>query len=266
MPTSAFAATRFDHALTRAPAASAVNGLRAVDRGAPDVAALAAEHAAYVATLRRLGLTVDVLPALEAYPDSVFVEDPALVFPEGAVLLRPGAPTRLGETAEIAPVLRERFGRVIDLPGTGYADGGDVLVTARHVYIGLSARTDAAGARALAGVLADLGHAASPVAPPAGVLHLKTGCSLLDEETVLATEAVAAAGLFDGLETVVVPAGEEPVANALSVNGTVLIAAGFPRTADLLAARGLTVETLVLDEVMKLDAGLSCMSLRWMAG
>lgn len=257
-------ATRFSRAIVRHPAASAVDGLRAIDRGAPDVAALAAEHAAYVATLRRLGLAVDELPALEAFPDSVFVEDPALVFPEGAILLRPGAPTRMGETPAIAPTLRERFATVLDLPEGGYADGGDVLVTAERIYIGLSARTDAAGAERLKGLLARFGYDAVAVTPPAGVLHLKTGCSLLDEETVLATAPVAAAGLFDGLRVVEVPEGEEPVANALSVNGTVLIADGFPRTAERLAGLGYAVERLKLDEVMKLDAGLSCMSLRWL--
>jgi dimethylargininase len=256
-------ATRFTHAIVRRPAESAVDGLRTVDRGAPDVAALRREHAAYVDTLTRLGLTVDVLDPLEAHPDSVFVEDPALVFPEAAILLRPGAPSRLGETAALEPVLRSRFGQVRALGDVGFADGGDVLLTRDAVYIGLSARTDLAGATRLARILASLGRRAVIVTPPPGVLHLKTGCSLLDDETVLATRAVAAAGLFPGLATVVVPEGEEAVANALCVNDTVLIAAGFPRTADLLSTRGYAVRDLRLDEVMKLDAGLSCMSLRW---
>ena len=265
-------ATRFTHAIVRRPADSAVDGLRAVDRGAPDVAALRREHAAYVDTLTRLGLTVDVLDPLEAHPDSVFVEDPALVFPEAAILLRPGAPSRLGETAALEPVLRSRFAQVQALgeggehgedSDLGFADGGDVLLTCQAVYIGLSARTDVAGATRLARILASLGRRAVIVTPPPGVLHLKTGCSLLDDETVLATRTVADAGLFPGLATVVVPEGEEAVANALCINGTVLIAAGFPRTADLLAGRGYAVRDLRLDEVMKLDAGLSCMSLRW---
>lgn len=256
-------ATRFSHAIARIPATSAVDGLRAVDRGAPDIAALRSEHTAYVETLRRLGVSVDVLPALEGFPDSMFVEDPALVFAEGAILLRPGAPTRFGETAEIAPVLRDRFGTVIELTGPGFSDGGDVLLTADRLYIGLSARTDREGARELVAALAKLGRQAEVVVPPPGVLHLKTGCSLLDETTLLATRQIADAGLFQGLDGVVVPEGEEPVANALAVNGTVLIAAGFPRTADLLTGRGYRVTTLKLDEVMKLDAGLSCMTLRW---
>jgi dimethylargininase len=267
-------ATRFSHAIVRRPADSAVDGLRAVDRGVPDVEALRREHAAYVDTLTRLGVTVDVLDPLEAYPDSVFVEDPALVFPDAAILLRPGAPSRLGETAALEPVLRSRFAQVRSLGEAGvdgrdhsrdlgFADGGDVLLTRDAVYIGLSARTDLAGASSLAAILASLGRRAVIATPPPGVLHLKTGCSLLDDETVLATRAVADAGLFPGLATVVVPEGEEAVANALCVNGTVLLADGFPQTRALLAGRGYDVRCLALSEVMKLDAGLSCMSLRW---
>src|SRR5438105_2099 len=93
----------FDNAIVRAPATSIVAGLRAVDRGSPSHAAVEAEHAAYVAALRAAGVAVEVLPALEAFPDSMFVEDPALVFPEAAILLRPGAPSRFGETEAIAP-------------------------------------------------------------------------------------------------------------------------------------------------------------------
>lgn len=256
-------ATRFTHAIVRRPASSAVDGLRSVDRGDPDVAVLRREHAAYIDTLTRLGLTVEVLDPLEAYPDSMFVEDPALVFPDAAILLRPGAPSRLGETLELAPTLRQNFATVVSLGADGFADGGDVLLTPHAVYIGLSARTDLAGATALADIIVSLGRRAAIVTPPPGVLHLKTGCSLVDDLTVLATRAVADADLFPGLDTIVVPEGEEAVANALCINGVVLIADGFPRTATLLASRGYEVRTLALDEVMTLDAGLSCMSLRW---
>jgi dimethylargininase len=255
--------TQFTHALVRQPPASAVHGLRSVDRGAPDVAALRVEHAAYVGLLRSLALEVHELPALESYPDSLFVEDPALVFADAAILLRPGASSRLGEAALLRPALQERFPRLVELDGNGFADGGDVLLTPEAVYIGLSARTDATGAAALAGALASLGRRAVVVTPPPGVLHLKTACSLVDDRTLLATQAMADAQLFPGLDTIVVPDGEEAAANALCINGVVLLAAGFPATAALLERRGLDLRTTTLDEVMKLDAGLSCMSLRW---
>ena len=260
MPSSFY---RFNRALARRPALSAVDGLRAVDRGAPDVGRLRAEHDGYVAALRDCGVAVEVLPALEAFPDSMFVEDPALVFEEGAILLRPGAPTRIGETAEIAHDLRMRFPAVLEMTGPGFADGGDVMVTANTVYIGLSGRTDGTGADELVRLLDEFGEVGKVVAPPPGVLHLKTGCSMLDEGTILAIREIADARLFDEFDVVVVPEGEEPVANALRVNDFVLIADAFPRTAELLDARGYAVKRLPLNEVMKLDAGLSCMTLRW---
>lgn len=222
------------------------------------------EHIAYVAALSAAGLAVDVLPPLEAFPDSVFVEDPALVFTEGAVLLRPGAPSRAGEAAELAAALRGRFDQVLALD-RGFSDGGDVLVTPGVVLIGLSARTDAVGAQALSEALDRLGLKARVEQTPPGVLHFKSACALLDEETVFATPAMAASGVFKGLEVVATPPGEEAAANLVRVGDAVLASAGYPHTRDLLAARGLEVVALATTEVAKIDAGLSCMSLRWRA-
>lgn len=251
---------RFDRALVREPADSAVSGLRAVDRGAPDIDRFRAEHAAYIRALETAGVAVDVLPPLAGFPDSVFMEDPALTFPEGAILLRPGAPSRLGEAAALKPELQRRFDRVLAMED-GFAEGGDVLVTPASVIIGLSGRTDARGAGELAGLLAELGHKAEIVAPPPGALHLKTLCSLLDSETILTTGALA--DLFPRMRVVRVPAGEEGAANVLRINDAVLIGAGFPRTAERLAQLGYRIVPLAVAEIDKLDAGLTCLSLRW---
>jgi dimethylargininase len=139
----------FNSAIVRKPAISVVNGLRSVDKGDPDYDGIRAEHEAYVTALESVRMDVTVLPELKAFPDSIFVEDPALVFIEGAVLLRPGAPTRQGEPAEISPILQNLFDNVLELPQPGHVDGGDVLVTQSSVMIGLSLRTDRAGATAL---------------------------------------------------------------------------------------------------------------------
>lgn len=254
----------FNRAIVRTPGDSAVNGLREDARAAPDIVRLRAEHAAYVSTLCAAGLEVEVLPPLEAYPDSMFVEDPALVFPEGAILLRPGAPSRTGETAEIRRVLQRHFEQVLELDD-GYADGGDVLVTPDVVFIGMSARTDLKGARNLSVKLRQLGRKSRIVETPASVLHLKTASSLIDERAVLVARVMAGTGAFPGFDVVVIPEGEEAAANALRVNDTVLVGDRFPRTIELLVRRGLNVKALPVAEVGKLDAGLSCMSLRWWA-
>jgi len=255
--------SRFTDAIVRQPARSAVRGLRAVDRGKPNVAALQRQHLAYCAVLERAGVLVHTLPAIEDFPDSLFVEDPALVFGEAAIVLRPGAASRFGEAAALRDELHLRFPTVLELPGPGFVDGGDVLVTPDCIFIGLSARTDRAGAEALVEQLSDLGRESRIVTPPPGVLHLKSACSLLDETTLLATKTLADSGVIEGLAITRVADGEEPAANALRINDSVLLPAGYPRTADRLRALGYTLEILVLDHVERLDAGLSCMSLRW---
>ncbi len=216
-----------------------------------------------MAALFAAGLEIIVLPPLEQFPDSMFVEDPALVFPEGAILLRPGAPSRALEAGALAPVLGDLFDAVLELPEPGFADGGDVLETSRGVIIGLSGRTDRAGADGLTACLTHFGRNSTIVETPVEVLHLKTACSLVDEETVLCTPALARSGIFDGYRAIVTPEGEDAAANALRVNDRLILGAGFPRTADLLASLGIELVTIETSEIGKIDAGLSCMSLRW---
>ena len=255
----------FTHAIVRTPGRSVVNGLREDPRALPDYHEILKEHAAYVTALAGAGVHVEVLPPLEAFPDSVFVEDPALVFGDGAILLRPGAPSRLAEREAMRGELARRFERVLELSDGEYADGGDVLVTPRAVFIGLSKRTNAAGAAALMAHLKTLGRASRVVETPPGVLHFKTAVSLLAEDTLLATPAMTAAGLFSGFNIVTTPPDEDAAANALRVNDTVFAGAHFPRTLDALARAGYAVTPLAVREIAKLDAGLSCMSLRWHA-
>jgi dimethylargininase len=254
----------FNRAIVRTPSRSVIDGLRAVDTGAPRYEGVLAEHAAYVRALETQGVRVETLPALEAFPDSVFVEDTALVFSGAAIVLRPGAPTRRGEAAEMAPTLERNFERVLRLEN-GTAEGGDVLTTSRAVFIGVSARTNVAGAAALVSLLAQIGWQGVVVNTPPGVLHLKSDCSLLDEETILCTPRLAAAEPFPGFRLLLTPEGEEGAANALRVGGAVFLSEGYPRTADVLARAGYQVAPLTTGEIAKIDAGLSCMSLRWQA-
>ena len=255
--------THFTHAITRAPAASITAGLRAVDTGAPDLALMQAHHADYVAALRDTGAVVTTLQALEAYPDSVFVEDTALCLPEGAIIMRPGAPTRLGEAAEMAPVLAGLYGQVAWITGPGTIEGGDILVTGREVLVGRSARTDAAGIAEMAAIATGWGHRVREVFTPPGVLHFKTDCSLMDADCVLATKRLSASGCFDGYRIIDVADGEEAAANAIRFNDVVLFPAGFARTRDRVIAAGFDVVEIGNSECAKLDGGMSCLSLRF---
>ena len=253
----------FTHAVCRAPADTVTDGLRAQDIGTPDLSLFRAHHRDYVAALRSTGAEVTVLPALADYPDSVFVEDAALCLAEGAIAMRPGAPSRLGEAAEMAPVLAGIYGSVRHIEGPGFIEGGDILVTEREILVGKSARTDAQGVAELRGMVADWGYALREVETPADVLHFKTDCSLLDEETILSTRRLAASGCFEGYRVIHTAEGEEACANAIRFNDLVIMPAGFPATADTLDKAGYRIVLIGNTEAAKLDGGMSCLSLRF---
>jgi dimethylargininase len=260
-------ATHFTHAITRRPAASITAGLRAVDTGTPDLALMQAHHADYIAALCATGATVIELAPLEAYPDSVFVEDTALCLPQGAVIMRPGAPSRLGEAAEMAPHLAALYGDIRHITHTdSFIEGGDILVTGTEILVGRSARTNAAGIAELTQLVTPWGHKLREVHTPPGVLHFKTDCSLLDAKTVLATPRLAASGCFDDYFVVHTAPGEEAAANAIRFNDVVLMAAGFPGTRAAVEGAGYTVVEIGNSECAKLDGGMSCLSLRFTPG
>lgn len=253
----------FTRAITRRPAANIVDGLRAEDTGTPDLDRMLADHAKYVATLKATGAEVIELPPLEDYPDAVFVEDTALCLPQGAVMMRPGAASRMGEVAEMEPALRKVYDDVRQINGPGHIEGGDILVTGREILVGRSDRTDAAGVAELAEITAEWGHKLREVFTPEGVLHFKTDCSLLDGETILSTRRLDASGCFKGYRVLHVAVGEEAAANSIRFNQFVLLPAGFPRTAEMLSGAGYEVVEINNSECAKLDGGMSCLSLRF---
>ncbi len=253
----------FTHAITRKPSVSIVDGLRAADTGTPDLTQMLKDHTHYVRTLRETGAEVVELPALEAYPDAVFVEDTALCLPEAAIMMRPGAPTRAGEVQSMAPALRALYDVVLEINGPGFIEGGDILVTAKEILVGRSERTDAAGVAELTKLVAPWGYNVREVFTPEGVLHFKTDCSLLDGETILATKRLDASGCFEGYNVIHTADGEEAAANAIRYNQFVLMATGFPKTAKRLRDAGFELREINNTECAKLDGGMSCLSLRF---
>jgi dimethylargininase len=205
---------------------------------------------------------VTELPALDAFPDGVFVEDTALCLPEGAVILRPGAPSRLGEAAAMAPTLTQHYGEVLAIE-SGFIEGGDILVTEREILVGRSARTDAAGIAELTRLVAPWSYSVRELQTPPGVLHFKTDCSLLDEETILAAPRLAASDCFEGYWVILTAEGEEAAANSIRFNDVVLVPEGFPATAGTLAKAGYDLREIPNTEAAKLDGGMSCLSLRF---
>ena len=153
-----------------------------------------------------------------------------------------------------------------DISGGGRettVDGGDILVTDREILVGASERTNRAGFEALNAVLEGWGYAAHRVETPREVLHFKSDCSVLDADTVLATRRLSGAPCFGGYRVLETPRGEEPAANSIRVNDTVLVPDGFPATPELLRSGGFDVEALPAAQAALLDGGLSCQSLRF---
>jgi dimethylargininase len=222
-----------------------------------DVARAIAQHAAYEAALAAAGLEVRRLPALDDHADGMFVEDTALLLGEHAVILRPGAASRAGETASTAEGLAGHF--TTHRLETGHVDGGDVLRIGATLYIGISTRTDLAGIRALGALIAPLGYRVVPV-PVTGGLHLKSAATCVNNVLVHNPDWVAPHH-FAGAQPLAVAPGEALGGNVLLAGDTLLTPADSPRTAEALAARGFRIVSLDISEMRKADAALTCMSL-----
>src|ERR1700685_706132 len=190
---------KFTRAIVRPPCATFADGLTSGHLGKPDLAKALQQHAAYCATLERCGLTLTRLPADDEFPDSTFVEDPAVLAANLAVLTHPAAPSRHGEVAGIAAALTPFYSRVARIESPGTVDGGDICQADDHFFIGLSARTNAEGARQLAEILAPEGFTSSilDIRNTSTVLHLKTGMSYLDSHRIVAMQEIAAHPAFD---------------------------------------------------------------------
>ena len=251
----------FSRAIARRPGRTLAAGISSAGLGKPDLDVAKVQHRAYVKALEGCGLMVDVLPPSDSYPDAVFVEDVAVCTPSCAILTRPGAESRRGEAALIAKAIDERF-ECVERIEEGTLEGGDVMMVGTHFFIGLSARTDAAGARQMREILARHGLSGSTVGLE-GMLHLKTGLSYLENGVLLATRPAAAHPQFADLRVLEVADEEAYAANSVWVNDRVLMPTGYPRTRGLVEKAGYCVVEVETSEFRKLDGGVSCLSLRY---
>lgn len=255
----------FTRAVIRPPAANFDRGLTRVDAGKPDFVLALEQHEAYCRALAECGLRLTRLVADERHPDSTFVEDTAVLTPRGAVICRPGAASRLGETEEIESVLRPDFESVYPIREPGTVDGGDICEAGNHFFIGVSRRTNETGATQLAAFLAELSYTSTliDIRGLSNILHLKSGIAYLGASRIVIIDELKDRKEFSGYDLIHVNAEEAYAANCLLVNDRVLIAAGFPALQRQL--RDLDYETIVLEmsEFQKMDGGLSCLSLRY---
>jgi dimethylargininase len=225
-----------------------------------DVERARAQHNAYEWALVRAGCTVRRLESGPDMPDAVFVEDIAVAIDEGVIITRPGAPSRRVETPAVLDVL-VRHGRPLQyIRSPGTLDGGDVLVAGRRVFVGLSARTNRAGAEQLTGMLVSVGYDVRTV-PVQGCLHLKSAVTTVSPDTLLINRAWVPAELFAGFTLIDVHPSEPRAANALQVGDAVIYSTTFPRTLDRLAKRTLSLHPIDVDELLKAEGAVTCCSL-----
>ncbi|MEZ5332513.1 MAG: arginine deiminase family protein [Thermoanaerobaculia bacterium] len=260
---------QFGRAVVRPPAESFAEGLSEAGLGEPDLERARAQHRAYCAALVELGVELVELPADPDFPDSTFVEDTAVVTAAGAIVTRPGAASRQGETAAIAEVLAGMGIETREIVEPGTVDGGDVCQVGHAVLIGISERTNMAGAAQLARHLADFGLRGTTVGIRGlgpSLLHLKSGLSALGDRRLAVVPELAGHPELGRFEQIVVDKRERYAANCVRVNDGVLVAAGFPRFAERLDELGYRPVLLEMSEFRKMDGGLSCLSLRLPGG
>ena len=252
----------FKQAIVKRPGRSLDQGLTTSGLGKPVYEKALAQHDAYIAALQSCGLAVTVLEADDRFPDSVFVEDTAVVCEKTAVITRPGALSRRGEEKAAAEALRRFYNRPENIIAPGTLEGGDVFMADDRFFVGVSGRTNEEGIRQLSVILGRHGYSTTSV-PLRGVLHLKTGLAYIENNRLLACGEFLDHPLLSGFEIIPVAPSEAYAANSVWVNGRVLVPAGFEKTRNVIERLGYEVLSVDVSEFRKLDGGLSCLSLRF---
>jgi len=247
-------------AITRAVSSSLPNcELSFIERNPIDMERARAQHHGYEALLAKLGAKVISLPEESDLPDSMFVEDPAIVLDEVAVICTLGAEARRKEAASLAAALEpHRKLAYIKLPGT--LEGGDILRVGKKLFAGFTQRSNPEGIRQLAVIAAQYGYDLTGV-PVTGCLHLKSAVTNLGKNTLLANRAWFQWKRLEGFEWVDVDPAEPHAANAVVIGDTVVFPESFPKTRAHIEARGFRVTPLDISELQKAESGLTCSSL-----
>jgi dimethylargininase len=230
-----------------------------IDRQSIDLARARQQHQAYEVLLAKLGARVISLPAEPNLPDSMFVEDPAIVLDEIAVILPLGTESRRAEAGSLAQELAKyRKLAHVQLPGT--LEGGDVLHIGRKLFVGLTKRSNAEGIRQLAEIVKPHGYEVISV-PVTGCLHLKSAVTCIADNTLLANRTWFDTAPFACYDWIDVDPSEPHAANALALGGTIILPASFPRTRGRIGSLDYRVMPLDISELQKAESGLTCSSL-----
>ncbi|MFI5389541.1 MAG: hypothetical protein ACHQY2_07445, partial [Candidatus Eremiobacterales bacterium] len=176
----------------------------------------------------------------------------------------PERPCRRDEVGLIRDKIAALFDHYDAIAAPGTLDGGDVCEAGDRCFVGISDRTNEAGADQLGRWLESLGKRMEKVDIRSirGLLHLKSAIAFVNGMFVVAPIARALPPL-SGEPAIYIGDDETYAAKCVEINGRFLVAAGFPRVSAALKGRGLTVIELQMSEFEKMDGGLSCLSLRF---
>lgn len=217
------------------------------------------QHDGYCQALRQLGADIEILSPLESYPDSVFIEDNAIILDELAVLTSMGTASRQGEADVVLPVLSQ-YRCLVEMRLPAKIEGGDVFRVGKTLYVGISSRTNHEGVEALRSIVEPFGYGVI-VIPVKGCLHLKTACTPLDDETLLVNPAWLDLDALGKFRLLRIPSAELFGANVLRLPQGILANAEYPMTLDVIAAHGYSVAAVEMSEFSKAEAGVTCLSL-----
>jgi len=252
----------FTKAIVKKPGKSFVHGLSSANLGKPDYKKALQQHCQYIEALEYCGLEVNILEADENFPDSVFVEDTALLTSKCGIITNPGAKSRKGEIKIMKTVISNYYHDIEQINDPGTLEAGDIMMVKDHFYIGLSARTNLQGAKQMINILEKYGYSGSTI-KLSEMLHLKTGLSYLENNNLLVTGEFIEHPAFQKFNRMIVDSHENYAANSLWVNGKVLVPEGNPKTKQMVEKAGYEIIPLNMSEFRKLDGGLSCLSLRF---
>ncbi len=253
---------RFKQAIVRRPCSNMVKGITSAELGFPSYDLALKQHDQYMSALNKCGLHIEILDADENFPDSTFIEDVALCTPKCAIITRPGADSRKGETKGIEKTLRRYYEKIESIATPGTIEAGDIMMVGDKYFIGISERTNIDGANQMIKILESYGYEGIKV-PLKKMLHLKTGLSYLENNNLLISGEFLEDPLFDDFNKIPISHPEYYAANSLWINGTVIIPDGFPETKRKIRNADYEMIAVDVSEFQKLDGGLSCLSLRF---
>ncbi len=252
----------FTKAIVRKPCKAMQAGITSANLGEVDYEKAVLQHSLYVEALKQCGLDVKVLEADENFPDSVFVEDTAVLTPNCAIITYPGAESRNAETIEMTNILKYYYPNIEHITGKAILDGGDIMMVGSHFYIGISSRTNEEGAKQFNEIVRRYGMTASTVNME-NMLHLKTGISYLENNIIVATDELINNEEFKKFRIINIDKDESYAANCIWVNNIVIIPKSYPKARHAIEKALYKTIELDVSEFRKLDGGLSCLSLRF---